>query len=467
MARQGATDPRKTADALNLAKQLSSEHPKDVATNQLYASLLLDSGARQDVQKSLQELKSLVQNNNADPVLHYDLARAYYSQGDLDKATTEALEAIRIRGSLMPARVLAASLYEERGQHGKALEQTAIVLDKQPRDREARLVRGRALIGLKELDKAQQELEALVRDNPAFPDGIYQLANLYLARKDYGKAQEEFEKLGPGQQHDLRGFVGIQNVKLRQGHWQEAVRSMEDLVQKNPDQPSLRATLANFQAEAALQLPQGDERRNALLAQAENNDKQLLNSPLKSEELLLRLGTLERMLGKNQEALSSFEAASKLSPGNAEAVLNRGMVLESLGERDKARDAYNQALGLDPDNVIALNNLAFLNAETNQNLDQAMTYAERAKKRLPGNANVADTLGYIYYRKGLTQDAIRELQSAVESEPKNASYHLHLAMALLQRGDKSAAKREAENALRTANKSDQQERIRSFMSQIG
>ena len=171
------------------------------------------------------------------------------------------------------------------------------------------------------------------------------------------------------------------------------------------------------------------------------------------------------MLNRNDAALKAFEQASQADPGNADAPLNRAMVLETMGEKDQARAAYLQTLGMDPNNVVALNNLAFLNADSGQNLDQAMTYAERAKKRLPTNPNVADTLGYVYFRKNLTDDAIRELEAAVGRDPNNASYRLHLAMALLKRGDKSGARREAENALRTAN-TEEQQKIRSFMSQI-
>ena len=469
LSRQGANSQAKQAEALNLAKTLSTEHPKDAAASQLYASLLLNSGLKQDVQKSLAELKSLVNTNNADPVLHFDLSRAYYAQRDLEKAQSEALEAVRLRPSLMPARVLAARIYEDRGQHGKALEQTGIVLDRLPGDAQAQLVRIQARIGLKEGDKVRPELETLVKQNPNFGDAVYQLANLYVAGKEYGKAQQQFqslwEGLGPKKQPDLRGFIGLQEVKLKQGHPDQAIQAMQDLVQKNPDQPSLRYTLANFQAEAAMPLPDSNPERASLLGKAADNYQQIAKSSPNSSEMYIRLGTLQRMLSQNQQALHSFEEAAKANPSNAEAVLNQAIVLESMEQTEKARAAYSQTLGMDPDNVVALNNLAFLNADGNRDLDQAMTYAERAKKRLPTNANISDTLGYVYFRKNLNADAIRELQSAVDRDPKNASYRLHLAMALLKRGDKSGARREAESALRTAN-TDQQEKIRTFMSQI-
>jgi tetratricopeptide (TPR) repeat protein len=469
LVRQGANSPQRQVEALNLAKTLADDHPKDASASQLYASLLLDTGVKQDVQKSLAELKNLVQTNNTDPILHFDLARAYYAQHDLDKAQSEALEAVRLRPGLLPARVLAARVYEDRGQHGKALEQTGIVLDRQPNDAQARLIRIQARIGLKEGDKVRPDLEALVKQNPGFGDAIYQLAALYMADKEYAKAQEQFQSLwegvGPKKQPDLRGFIGMQEVKLRQGHADQAIQALQDLVQKNPKQPSLRLTLANFQAEAALQLPESKSERQQLIQNAAANYQQIARSVPNSSEIYIRLGTLYRMLNRNDEAIKSFDDAAKADPRNAEAFLNRAMVFEATGQKEKARAAYAQTLGVDPDNVIALNNLAFMNADANQNLDQAMTYAERAKKRMPTNASVSDTLGYVYLRKNLNEDAVRELQSAVDRDPKNASYRLHLAMALLNRGDKTGARREAAAALRTAN-TDQQEKIRTFISQI-
>jgi tetratricopeptide (TPR) repeat protein len=240
---------------------------------------------------------------------------------------------------------------------------------------------------------------------------------------------------------------------------------LQDLVQKNPANAELRYTLANFQAEGGIQKLPGDSQRNTLLSQAEANYRQVLAKTGDPSEIWLKLGAIQQALDEKDAALNSFEQASKANPGNATALVNRAGLLDAMGQKAKARDVYNQALGVDPDNVQALNNLAYISADAGQNLDQAMTFAERAKKRMPKSASVSDTLGYVYYRKNLTEQAIHELQSAVDADPKNAAYRLHLAMALLKRGDKTAAKREAATALRTAD-SDQQQKIRTFMNQI-
>jgi tetratricopeptide (TPR) repeat protein len=470
LAAEGAANPPKQVEALNMAKRLASEHPKDLATAQLYASLLLDVGTTHDLQKSVSELASLVQHNNGDSILHFDLARAYYRQHNQAKALTATLEAVRLKPGMLPARILAARIYEDNKQHGKALEQIGIVLDRTPANAQGRLIRAQALLGSKNVDKAQTELEALVKEFPQFADAINQLASLYLDQGNYAKAQEQFEKLwtgvGPGAHPDLRGFIGLQLVKLRRGDWQQAVGSMQELVQKNTNQPDLRYTLANFQAQAGSSLPASNPERNVLLTQAIDNYKAVLHATANGSEVWFRLGTLQRILNQNDAALESFNQAARSNPGNPQPVLSRAMLLESMGQKEKARDAYSQTLGIDPDNVVALNNLAFIEAESGADLDQAMTYAERAKKRDPNNPSVSDTLGYVYYQKNLTQNAVSELKTAVQADPKNSAFRLHLAMALLKQGDKVGAMREAQDALRTAD-SNQQQKIRSFMGQIG
>jgi tetratricopeptide (TPR) repeat protein len=365
---------------------------------------------------------------------------------------------------------VAARIYEDRGQHGKALEETEFVLSKDSGNPESRLIRARALIGLNELDKAQPELEALVHQFPAYGEAALQLADLYLAEKSYDKARQQYQALWePSEQNakpDLRGFIGLQRIKLHQGQSQEAIASLQDLVQKNAGNSELRYILANFQAETAMEMPPANSQRNGLFNQAESNYKQVLPKAANPSEVWLKIGIIQQTLSQRDAALDSFEQASKANPGDARALINRAELLDAMGRKDKAREVYNQALGVDPDNVPALNNLAYINAEAGQNLDQAMSLAERAKKRMPKSASVSDTLGYVYYRKNLTEQAIHELQSAVDADPKNAAYRLHLAMALLKRGDKSGAKREAATALRSAD-TGEQEKIRSFMSQIG
>ena len=50
---------------------------------------------------------------------------------------------------------------------------------------------------------------------------------------------------------------------------------------------------------------------------------------------------------------------------------------------------------------VAANNLAWMYAETGENLDMALQLAQAAARRLPNIPAIQDTLGWIHHKKGL------------------------------------------------------------------
>ncbi len=447
-------------EALQLAKSLAAKYPKDLSVNELYAGTLLDSGMKANVQQSLQELKKLVAENPKEALLHFYLSRAYFETRDTDNALSEALEASRLAETHVPpinlpgARIVSARIYEDRGQHGKALEQTDGVLTSDPGNADARLIKDRALIGLNESDKALPDLEDLVAKYPTFADARYYMANVYLMRGDLAKANAEYEKLWNSTSPDSRGYLGMQTVLIKQGKSDDAIKNLQQLARDNPKRLDYLYALANFQAQLGK------------YSDAAENYKTILKTTTNSEDLWLRLGLMQRRLGQNQASLASFEQAQNANPKGVEGSLQRALLLDATGEKKQAREGYLKVLGVEPENVTALNNLAYIEAEDGQDLDQALTLAEKARKQKPDSTEISDTLGYIYYQKNLYAQAIQSLKTAIAGDPKNATFHLHLAMALLKSGDKAGAKNEADRALALATPQEQA-KIRTFMSQIG
>src|SRR5581483_784930 len=101
---------------------------------------------------------------------------------------------------------------------------------------------------------------------------------------------------------------------------------------------------------------------------------------------------------------------------------------------------FERALQIDPEAAVAANNLAWIYAETGENLDVALQLARVAQKRLPGVPEVADTLGYIYYKKNLAPLAISAFTLSAERDPGNATYQYHLGLAYAGAGDTKRAK---------------------------
>ena len=97
-----------------------------------------------------------------------------------------------------------------------------------------------------------------------------------------------------------------------------------------------------------------------------------------------------------------------------------GMVINSQGRIDEANKEYRKALTLSPKHPLAANNLASNLADGGGNLDEALKFAQIAREAAPEDPNVGDTLGWVFYKKGLIEyrlPADRGRRGKVEEQP--------------------------------------------------
>jgi Tfp pilus assembly protein PilF len=172
-------------------------------------------------------------------------------------------------------------------------------------------------------------------------------------------------------------------------------------------------------------------------------------------------------MGDGANAMASVKKAQETAPNNVTPHLQMALLHDSFGQFGDAKPVYEQVLRLQPDNPVALNNLAFILAESGADLDQALTMAQKARQQLPNDLNVADTLSWIYIKKNLADSAIGILRELVEKQPSRSTYSYHLAMALYQKGDKIQARRYAEMALKSQPPSNEEAAIRELLAKLG
>jgi Flp pilus assembly protein TadD len=166
---------------------------------------------------------------------------------------------------------------------------------------------------------------------------------------------------------------------------------------------------------------------------------------LAAYEALGRLFVKANRLG---EAVQEFEALAARQPQPVASLTMIGMIHESLKRTDDARRSYEKALEFDPKAAVAGNNLAWIYVNTGGSLDVALQLAKNAKAALPKQPEVGDTLGWIYYKKGLWSLAIRELKDAADRDPANPAYHYHLGLAYAANGNRDLARGSLQTALR-------------------
>ncbi|MBE7541610.1 MAG: CPBP family intramembrane metalloprotease [Solibacteraceae bacterium] len=77
---------------------------------------------------------------------------------------------------------------------------------------------------------------------------------------------------------------------------------------------------------------------------------------------------------------------------------------------------------------------------------------------------MADTLGWIYIRKNLSDNAIRIFRELTAKHRDNPVYHYHLGMALYQKGDRGGAKQSLQTALSLRPAKDDEVKIRELLT---
>jgi tetratricopeptide (TPR) repeat protein len=444
----------KSADANQILATLLRDNPKDGDAIALRAALMLQTGNRDQINQAANDLQSLVTKSPDNHLLRYSLARAEIAKGDIDRARLELEAAIKIRTDFAVARQLLARIYLAKNDPAKALKEADEIVALNVSDLQGHLIRSAALLGVGDRDKARQELDIVSQISPGNPDGRYQIGFLAWQDKDYRKAEQVFGELYKSNPRDIRGLVGVVETMVSEQKMGDAIKQMQASQAKEPERRDLKLALANLYVR--------DQRYDEALQLYQT----LLQSDPKSTTLLLQLAETQRRKGDINLAIDTFRRASQAAPSDTRALLELGLLMDGTGRREQAKPIYEQILKIEPDHPVALNNLAYIKAEEGGDLDEALTMAQRARQKLPNAAFVKDTLGWIYIKKNLSDDAVRLFKDLVVADPANPQFHYHYGMALLQKGDKPSAKKELEAAIRNNPSKDDAGKIRQLLASI-
>ena len=446
----------KTEQASKIVAALLKDDPKDPETIAMHATLLLQGGDKRQIKNVISELQPLVSKMPGNAILHYNLGRAYLVASDpqsLDQARIQFLEALKIEPRYVPAMVALANLDLTRGNHSQAVQEAERALEVDHTNQAAMLIRGAGLASMQQRDKAREQFTNILKMYPNSNDAHFQLAMLNYYERNYKDMEAEFQTLLKA--NDPRGLPGIIEAKVGQGQWDQALKFGEQIVAQSPSRDDYRLALANTYFRAGK------------YAESSAQYQKLIEKDPKSAELYIRLGESRRYGGDNNAAIDALNKAKTIEPGNVAIYQDLGMLYESLGRSDDARKSYEEVIKLKPDDGMALNNLAYLKADSGVDLDQALEYAERARQKLPDNLEVMDTLALIYIRKNLTDDGLRMLRDLVNRKPDSPTFHLHLALALYQKGDRPTAKKELEKAKGYKPNEKEQNEIKQLMLKVG
>jgi Flp pilus assembly protein TadD len=445
----------RSRDAIAVVDQALKDDPKSTDAASMKAALQLSHGGKDQVQGAINDLQALIGKAPENVVVRFNLAKALQSRGELDAARVQYLEVIKRSKQMTGAHLGLGQLYLLKKDFGRAISSAEEVLKYDPRNLSARLIKANAITGTGNLRLARSEITSYLADAPDSPDLKFHLAVVDFLDNRPKEAEATFRELSQKYPNDLRLTYAIAEVMLRTNRQNDGLRMLLDQLQKSPQDQSVKAAVAG----TALRIGQFDL--------AEKYFRELISVDPKKPDHYVGLGEALRKKGQSQAAVQAFRQARDLAPASPVANLQLAMTLDTIGSTGESLPLYEAVLKAQPDHVIALNNLAFMYADTGRDLDVALTYAQRAKQGAPTNDDVSDTLAWVYIKRKMNDNAITILREITARQPRNPTYHYHMGVALSQKGNNAAARQSLQTALSLKPARQDEARIRELLAKLG
>jgi tetratricopeptide (TPR) repeat protein len=442
----------KKDEAFQQITRLLKENPTDDDLLHLHADLLIGTEKPENAVAALQDLETLLKEHPGDASLKVQLGRAYREKGDLRAARNQLQSALDQRKDLVAARYELAEIALAQARPEEAIRQANEALKLNPKDGRARLLRARGMMMTSgSFDAARTELTDLVKDSPRYTEAQLQFGLLLTMENKYPQAIEVFNKLRDS--GDPRAYAGLAAAYSLQRQGDKAQEVLKEGLKKWPDSPVLLEQLAGAQAIAG----------HYDLAIAQFRD--ILAKDPKSVSARRHLGEIYESRGDHANAILQYQQAYELAPNDVNIAMILAAGLSRAGRTTEAKKQYEAITEAYPDNTGAMNNLAFLLADTGGDLDQALRLVQRALAKMPNQPAYSDTLGYVYLRKGLNSSALQTFKLLVNKYPI-AAFRYHYGLALYEKGDKAGAKKELETALNEHPTQQDKIKIRQLLDKI-
>ncbi len=152
------------------------------------------------------------------------------------------------------------------------------------------------------------------------------------------------------------------------------------------------------------------------------------------------------------QAVQVIQAGLKANQDSEELQMLLASAYSTQGQIDNAITAYDGALRLNPRNVLVANNLAVLLVDYKgdpQSLQKAFALSRDFEKDAP-HPLFLDTLGWVRFKMGQQEEALRLMKEAVAKSPEVPTLNYHLGMAFYQSGKTGEARAYLSKALKSA-----------------
>jgi tetratricopeptide (TPR) repeat protein len=324
--------------------------------------------------------------------------------------------------ALPPVRLAYARLLDQQHRIGEAAVQLRQVVARQPDQAAAWLSLGAYSVDLHESDEAVRALNRFLELAPAA-----MAAAAEAAKEGPREGDADDEKRDPRILVDL-AFQLLAEAEQQRGNTKAAFTWLDKI------EPS-RVDLSTLARRASLMATSGQlDKARALLREAAARDQPDARARLLAEAALLRD---QRRYAESYEMLLG---ALRKDPDDTIVMYELAMVADRLNRHDDMESLLRRVIALKPDDQQAHNALGYSLADRNVRLAEALSLLQRAATLAPYDPFIIDSLGWVQFRLGHNDEALKLLRRSHLARP-HVEVAAHLGEVLWAMGQRDEALR--------------------------
>jgi tetratricopeptide (TPR) repeat protein len=361
------------------------------------------------------------------PEAHYAVGMAALVAAELPLASREADAALALRPSWEQAAILKAQILRKVSPD-QVIPYYAAFVGRNPASLEVRMQLGRELAADRKLAEAREQFREVEKLDPKDPQAAYAIGLLSLQLEDNDDAQQAFQRsLELGYREPAAIYLGL-------GQAFEGLKRYDEAISWYQKVESADWVRAQLKVATLIARQQGLAAGREYLRRIEPRSSDDRVQVIQVEAQLLRDSKAW------QETFDMLTQAVVEFPDSYELLYDRAMAAERIDKLDVVEADLRRVIRMKPDYAHAYNALGYTLAEKTTRFDEARDLIEKAYKLAPDDPFILDSLGWVQYRQGHMDEALKHLQAAynARNDPEIAA---HLGEVLWKAGQHDEAQK--------------------------
>lgn len=397
--------------------------------------------------------------------IYLKIGADFVIQGNMEKAKEYLVKAKELEPGNVRPYLLLAVIHTAKGEFPEAEALYEEALKHEPGNLKALTFLSDLFVIQQELDKAAEVYEKILRVKKDDAFIFFNLGIIYSKLDKLDKAEENLNKAIELDEGYIEAQMVLGYVYEIEGKYQEAIKQYNKVLAIDTLNKDAHLRLGQLYYHAG-QADKAIEENRVLIrldmdspeaylrifsihmaerkyGEAEAILLEAIRNGVSSGVIYVSLGYLAGVTGENRKAMDYYGVAADKEPDNPMYKFYLGAAMDRSGKRDEAIKVLESIVAADPQGIPeAFNYLGYIYVEKNENLDRAIELIRKALEEDPENGAYMDSLAWAYFKKGMIKEALAEIEKALETMPDDPTIREHSGDIKFALGDTAGAQAE-------------------------